>query len=69
VGIGFSVGYLDFIVFLLLFSGVLVLYFDVNTYSKKQMAREMKGSRIMAWLNISLSVVTFIGNWIIQRIT
>jgi uncharacterized membrane protein len=65
---GYSIGYLSFTIFLLIFSGVLLFAIDVKTYKKKSMTREFKASRFMGWLNIALGIIAFIVNWVYQRI-
>ncbi|MCZ8513022.1 hypothetical protein O9H85_11430 [Paenibacillus filicis] len=64
---GFSIGYMNFTILLLLLSGICMLSLDVKTYERAHLKKEKKTARILAWFNISLSAVAFIGNLIFRN--
>jgi uncharacterized membrane protein len=64
---GFSLGYLNFTVYLLLLTGVLMLVFDVKGYELSNMDKERKAARFLGWMNVALSVIAFIGNRVYQQ--
>jgi uncharacterized membrane protein len=63
---GYSIGYINFTIFLLLMTGGLILRFDVKSYEFMNLKKEKKMARILGWLNVVLGVAIFIGNWIYQ---
>lgn len=64
---GFSIGYMNFTIVLLLLSGICMLWLDVKTYERAHLKKEKRTARILAWFNISLSVVILIGNMIFHN--
>lgn len=61
------IGYLNYVVFLLLGTGILILAFDVKGYRLEKMKKEEKVSRYIGWINVALGIVTFIGNWAYKK--
>ena len=57
----------DFVVTMLLISGILTLRLDTKRYKISGMVRERKAARFIGWLNISLSIVVFSVNWIYMK--
>lgn len=68
MGSGITIGYVNFTILLFVFTGGLMLRFDVKGYQMKGMKKEEKTARVLGWLNIALGVVAFIGNWIIKNV-
>ena len=64
---GFSIGYMNFTMFLFLFSGIMILWVDVNGYGREGMHKEQLASRIMGWMSLVLAVLVYIGNWLYQK--
>lgn len=64
---GFSIGYMNFTMFLFLFSGIMILWIDVNGYAREGMHKEQLASRIMGWMSLVLAVLVYIGNWLYQK--
>jgi uncharacterized membrane protein len=64
---GFSIGYVNFTIILLLITGGLMLRFDVMGYELKNLKKEKKTARILGWINVVLGAAIFIGNWIFQK--
>jgi uncharacterized membrane protein len=60
---GFTIGYINFTIFLLLFTGIIMLRLDVKVYQSVNLMKENKAARILGWLNLILGVVVFMGHW------
>ncbi|MEF3303743.1 CLC_0170 family protein [Paenibacillus sp. GYB003] len=62
------IGYLNYIIWLFIASGVFVLWIDAGHYrSDRNREKERKAAAFSGWLNISLGVVVLIGSWIYKR--
>ena len=59
--------YSNYLVLLLLVTGIMVLVFDAKAYKKEQQKKEEKVSRFLGWINISLAVLVLVGNWVLQK--
>lgn len=65
---GFSIGYVNFTIFLLVLTGVVMLRLDVKTYEMDKLLRECKVARVLGWLNIVGGGLALVGNWVYQKI-
>lgn len=61
--VGFTIGYINFTIFLLLFTGIIMLSLDVKVYQQVNLMKENKAARFLGWLNLILGVVVFVGQW------
>ncbi|TDF95812.1 CLC_0170 family protein [Paenibacillus piri] len=62
-----KVGYVNYIILLLLLTGWLVIQFDVKSNKAKHMHKEAKVSRWFGWFNIVLGAIALAGNWFYQK--
>jgi hypothetical protein len=60
---GFTIGYINFTIFLLLFTGIIMLCLDMKVYQRGNMMKENKAARILGWLNVIFGVMVFVGQW------
>jgi hypothetical protein len=51
---------------LLLASGLLVLFLEPRAYQVSGWRKERKASIILAWINISMAVLAFVASWFVQ---
>lgn len=63
---GFSIGYVNFTVFIMLLVGILNLRIDVKVYRAGNQKREEKTSRFMGWFNIAAAAATYLSYWAYQ---
>jgi heme A synthase len=59
--------YSNYLVLLLLVTGILVLVYDAKAYKKEQQKKEEKVSRFLGWTNIAFAVLLLVGNWVMQK--
>ncbi len=64
MGSDFTIGYMNYIIVLLLLTGGLILLFDVRDYAASGMFKEKQSALFMGWGNIVLGILLFIGNWV-----
>ncbi len=64
---GVYIGYLNYVVVLLLITGVLMLVIDAPKYKKDKLAKERKAAIILGVFNISTGVLIFVGNWVYNQ--
>lgn len=62
---GYSISYLNYGIFLWLFSGLLILVFDAKEHNSAARNKERKVSRFLGWFNLFLGFVVFFGKWLI----
>lgn len=62
-----NIGYINYIVILLVVTGILILRFDVKAYRLSKMRKEKKAAKFVGWLNIFLGVSLFIVNWATEK--
>lgn len=62
-----DIGYIYYIVFLLLGSGIFILVVDINTYDKAKLKKEKKLAKILGWSNIALGSMLCVSWWVYQR--
>jgi hypothetical protein len=65
---GVTIGYVNFTIFLLVLTGILMLRIDVPGYRMGNEQLELKVSRFMGWFNIVAGLTTLLGNWVYQNI-
>lgn len=65
---GFSIGYTNFTVLLMLLTGGLLLFRDVKMYELKGMQKEQKATKRLGWLNITAGAILWTGNWAYQNL-
>lgn len=65
IGGGYSVSYLNYGIFLWLFSGLFILVFDVKGNNTAAMNKGKKVSRFLGWFNLSVGMVVFLVKWLI----
>ncbi|MEW9673119.1 CLC_0170 family protein [Ammoniphilus sp. 3BR4] len=63
---GITIGYLQYVIFLLLGTGGLVLYFDVKAYRMSEMKKEQKAARFLGVFNLSLGALIWVSSWVIE---
>jgi len=61
------IGYLNYTVFLLVVTGILILLFDVKGYKLEKMKKEAKVSKYIGWVNVVLGLAVFISNWVYHQ--
>jgi hypothetical protein len=54
-------------VWLLLASGLLILFLEPRTYQESGWWKERRASIILAWINISLAVLAFAATWFVHE--
>lgn len=59
-----AIGYMNYIIVLMLLTGGLILWFDARNYETSGMFKEKKSAQFMGWTNIVLGILLFIGNWV-----
>jgi 4-hydroxybenzoate polyprenyltransferase len=59
----FSIGYLGYIVFLFIVTGLALVFIEVKSYTKAKMNKEGKISKRVGWLNILMGLCIWIGYW------
>lgn len=64
----FQLSYINYLVLLFIISGILLLLLDTKTYSQENATREAKASRVLGWGNISLGVLAYAGNWLMEQL-
>jgi uncharacterized membrane protein len=64
---GSYIGYLNFLIFLFLATGFLIIRFDTKIYETAGMKKERKAARFIGWFNMVSGVLIFIANWIYQQ--
>lgn len=52
---------------LFLVTGLLILVFDVRTYTMADMNKEKKVARALGWINLVFSVIVSVGNWALRQ--
>lgn len=60
------IGYLNYVLVLLIVTGILILFFDVKGYNMAHMKKEEKTARYLGWFNVSVGILMFTGNWAYQ---
>jgi hypothetical protein len=60
IGSGYTTSYLIYAIFLALTCGVLILQVDVKGFTKNNMVKERKVSRVLGWLLIVAGVTLYI---------
>ncbi|MDN4075290.1 CLC_0170 family protein [Fictibacillus terranigra] len=63
----YEIGYANYIVFLLVVTGVLLLRQDAKAYQVAKMKRETKAAKFMGWLNIAVGIFVFLADWAIEK--
>ncbi|WP_274363791.1 CLC_0170 family protein [Paenibacillus thermotolerans] len=58
------IGHIDYIIFMLLFTGAGILFIDEKKYRKNQMKKEEKASRFFGWINVALGMTALVLNWL-----
>ncbi|MFK7695749.1 CLC_0170 family protein [Paenibacillus sp. HJGM_3] len=61
------VGYLNYIVGLLLTTGVYILWVDIKNYKKDKMEKEKTAAKISGWINLTLGALMYIVSWVYKR--
>jgi hypothetical protein len=61
------IGYYNYIFFLLIATGLLIIRYDVKGYKLAKLKKELKFARFVGWFNISLGILTFAINWIYEN--
>jgi hypothetical protein len=61
------IGYYNFVIFLLLGTGILIIRFDVKGYKLVKMKKERKFARFVGWFNIIFGVLTFVFNLVYKN--
>ncbi|PYI56878.1 CLC_0170 family protein [Paenibacillus flagellatus] len=61
------IGYLNYIVFLFLASGLFIVSFDVRHYKDNRMPKERRAAAISGWMNLVLGAVVYIGSWLYKK--
>lgn len=62
------IGYLNYIIWLFIISGVFMVWVDAGHYQSDQgREKERKAAKFSGWLNIVLGVIVLIGSWIYKR--
>lgn len=61
---GITIGYIKYVILLLLVTGGLILCFDVQAYRMLKMKREQKVARFIGVFNLSLGALIWVSNWV-----
>lgn len=61
-----DVGYLGYVILLLVVTGCLNLFIDVKRYANAGLKKEKGVVRFLGWFNLSLGFLVFIGNWVLE---
>jgi hypothetical protein len=61
------IGYLGYVVFLFLFTGVMLIFFESKSYKKEKLYKEEKVTKIIGWCNLSIGICIFLGNWVYNQ--
>ncbi|RCW49414.1 CLC_0170 family protein [Paenibacillus prosopidis] len=64
LGGGYSISYLNYGIFLWLFSGLFILVFDAKGHHSAARNKEQKVSRFLGWFNLTAGVVVFLVKWL-----
>ncbi|EMT54129.1 hypothetical protein HN020_22455 [Brevibacillus borstelensis] len=56
-------GYIYYVVFLAIATGIFVLLIDSETYRAANMKRERRAAKLLGWINISLGVLVLFLHW------
>jgi len=62
-----DIGYVGYVVGLLIATGIVMLRFDVVAYAMSKQQTEEKAGRILGWGNIVAGSLLFIANWIYHK--
>jgi hypothetical protein len=63
-GIGYTG---SFVIPLCLITGLIILRLDVKAYETSAMNKEKKVARVIGWVNVSLGIMLFVGNWVSNK--
>jgi uncharacterized membrane protein len=61
------IGYINYVVFLFMVTGILILRFDAKIYDMAEMKKEKKAAHFIGWANVTLGVLAFVANWAFQK--
>jgi hypothetical protein len=62
-----GVGYTgSFVIPLCLITGLIILRLDVKGYETSAMSKEKKLARVIGWVNVSLGILLFVGDWVVN---
>ncbi|EGK12494.1 CLC_0170 family protein [Kroppenstedtia eburnea] len=59
-----SIGYIQYVIGLLLITGLLILRFDAKMYEMAGMEREQNAARITGWTHLSLGAILTLVTWL-----
>ncbi|MEK3886500.1 CLC_0170 family protein [Bacillus sp. FSL K6-3431] len=63
-----DIGYANYIIVLLIITGILILLLDVKAFNEAKMKKEKKFSQFLGWINITIGVGLFVANWTYQNL-
>lgn len=63
----YDIGYIGYVVALLIITGALILRFDVRAYKMADMKKEKKFAKVLGWGNMIVGVLLFVVNWASQN--
>jgi cytochrome c biogenesis factor len=61
------IGYTNFLVFMLVLTGILIIRFDVKIYEYAKLKKEQKVAKWLGWTNVLLGGLIFGANWVYQN--
>jgi hypothetical protein len=62
-----NIGYVNFLVAVLIITGYLIIRYDLPFYKKEKMNKEQKVSKVLGSLNIVLGVMVLVANWVVNK--
>ncbi|CAM4013127.1 CLC_0170 family protein [Lederbergia lenta] len=62
-----DIGYLYYIIGLMIVTGMFMLILDVKRYKKDKMNKEHKFAKFLGWMYVVLASTLFLGNWVYQK--
>ncbi|QQK81621.1 hypothetical protein HUG20_18005 [Salicibibacter cibi] len=62
-----EIGYTNYMVTLLVVTGILILYFDVKAYDREKKKKERKTAIIIGRINLYSGISLLILNWMIDQ--
>ncbi|QQK77960.1 hypothetical protein HUG15_21840 [Salicibibacter cibarius] len=62
-----EIGYTNYVVTLLVVTGILILYFDVKAYDREKKKKEKKTATVIGSINLCGGVSLLILNWMIDQ--
>jgi len=66
VGGGYTISYLNYAIFLWIFSGLLILLIDVKGFKITGLNKEYKVSRFIGWFNLIAGIVLLLWELVLQ---